>query len=257
MYLVAAHPVTSPLHPPPIFQIPQLMYLKRQSDSVPRETTFSGTDSAVSTARLHARERCASCQRQRQPISPSYLPIVTSLSFLMVGFLEPISETIAESCRGIIMSLQGCFLKKTHTERMTEQETRQGKHTSAERDSSSSKTKRCQGKTLISFFLFGTINNARFTVSQNSHSVFSCLAKKRREAWQCPACILCCLPLQSDTAMISVRLRFCLRAARYAGIQRWQVVIRGDSGVSHTLHTRCWRSLWTQNSGWGDDVCSV
>lgn len=108
MYLVAAHPVTSPLHPPPIFQIPQLMYLKRQSDSVPRETTLSGTDRALSTERRHARAHCVSCHGQRQPISLSYLLMVTSSSFLMLGFLGLISDTMVESCRGIIMSLQGC-----------------------------------------------------------------------------------------------------------------------------------------------------
>lgn len=108
MYLLPAHPVTSPLHPPPIFRIPQLMYLKRQRDSVPRETTAGGTDSALSTGRRDAREHRVSCQRQRQPISPSYLLIVTSLSFLTARFKGLISETIVESCRGIIMSLQGC-----------------------------------------------------------------------------------------------------------------------------------------------------
>lgn len=108
MYLVPTHPVTSPLHPPPIFRIPQLMYLKRQRDSVPRETTINGTDKALSLGRHNAREHCVSRQRRRQPISLSYLLIVTSLSFLMVGFLGLISETIGKSCRGIIMSLQGC-----------------------------------------------------------------------------------------------------------------------------------------------------
>lgn len=48
VYLVPAHPVTLPLHPPHIFRIPQLMYLKRQRDSVPRETAFSRSDSALS-----------------------------------------------------------------------------------------------------------------------------------------------------------------------------------------------------------------
>lgn len=149
MYLVPAHPVISPLHPPPICQIPQLMYLKRQSDSVPRETTFSGTDSALSTGRHNAREHRVSCQTQRQAISLSYLLIVTSLSFLIVGFLGLISETIAESCRGIIMSLL------TLTERMTEQgSTPQGKHKTTGRDSSSSKTKHCQGRKFISFLVW-------------------------------------------------------------------------------------------------------
>lgn len=106
MYLLPAHPVTSPT-PTTHFPNSQLMYLKRQRDSVPRETTVSGTDSALSTGRHDAREHRVSCQRQRQPISPSYLLIVTSSSFLMVRFMGLISETIVESCRGIIMSLQG------------------------------------------------------------------------------------------------------------------------------------------------------
>lgn len=122
MYLVPTHPVTSPLHPPPVFRIPQLKYLKRQRDSVPRETTINGTDKALSLGRHNAREHRDSRQRQRQPISLSYLLIVTSLSFLMVGFLGLISETIGESCRGIIMSLQGCCFFLTQTDRMTEQE---------------------------------------------------------------------------------------------------------------------------------------
>lgn len=108
MYLVPTHPVTSPLHPQPIFPIPQLMYLKGQRDFVPKETTFNGTDSALSMERNNTREHSVSNQRHRRTISPSYLLIVTSLSFLMVGFLGIISETIGESCRGIIMTLKGC-----------------------------------------------------------------------------------------------------------------------------------------------------
>lgn len=108
LYLVPTHPVTLPLHPPPILQIPQLMYLKRQRYFVPKETTVNGTDSALSLGRHNAREHRVSCQRRRQPISLSYLLIVTSLSLLMAGFLGLISETIVESCRDIIMSLQGC-----------------------------------------------------------------------------------------------------------------------------------------------------
>lgn len=70
MYLVPTCSVTLPSHPPPIFQIPQLMYLKRQSESVPKETTFSGTDSALSAGRHNGRERRVSRHRQQQPISP-------------------------------------------------------------------------------------------------------------------------------------------------------------------------------------------
>lgn len=62
-----------------------------------------------------------------ETISLSYLLIVTSLSFLMVGCLGLISETIGKSCRGIIMSLQRLvfylfIFLKSQTDRMTEQE---------------------------------------------------------------------------------------------------------------------------------------
>lgn len=72
MYLVPTGSVTLPPHPPPIFQIPQLMYLKRQSESVPKESTFSGTDSALSAGRHNGSERRASCHRQQQPSSPYF-----------------------------------------------------------------------------------------------------------------------------------------------------------------------------------------
>lgn len=55
---------------------------------------------ALSTGHHSAREHPVSHHRQRQTISPSYLVTVTSLSFLMVGFLGLISDTIRESCKG-------------------------------------------------------------------------------------------------------------------------------------------------------------
>lgn len=110
MYLVPAHPVTLPLHPPHIFRIPQLMYLKRQRDSVPRETAFSRSDSALSVGRHNATERRVSCQRRRRAISPSCLLVVAGLSSLMAGFLGLISETIGGELRGYHYVTSGLFL---------------------------------------------------------------------------------------------------------------------------------------------------
>lgn len=185
MYLLPARPVTSPLHPPPIFRIPQLMYLKRQRDSVPRETTFSGSDSALSTGGCDAREHRVSCQRRRQPISLSYLLIVTSSSFLMGRFLGLISETIVESCRGIIMSLWGCCFFKTQTERMTEQEAHHKENTSPQRGIAHPPKQNAVREEHLSAFQFGTINDTRFNTSQNSHMaffMFGAKIKKQREA---------------------------------------------------------------------------
>ena len=152
------------------------MYLKRQSDSVPRETTVSGTDSALSARRLHAREHHVSCQRQRQKMYLSYLLIVTSLCFLMVRFPGLIRETMEKNCRDIIMSLL------TQTERMTEQGiTPRGKHETAGRDSLSSKTKHCQGKTFISFLVWD-YKRYRLYESPTANFMLGARIKKQREA---------------------------------------------------------------------------
>ena len=67
-------------------------------------------------------------QRRRRPISPSYLLVVTSLSSLMVRFLGLISETIGESCRGIVVSLQGSFFINTDWQNNRTGSTPQGEH---------------------------------------------------------------------------------------------------------------------------------
>lgn len=189
------------------------MYLKRQSDSVPRETTVSGTDSALSARRLHAREHHSSCQRQRQTMYLSYLLIVTSLCFQMVRFSGLIRETTEKNCRDIIMSLW------TQTERMTEQGiTPRGKYETAGRDSLSSKTKHCQGRTFISFLVwdYKRVPNCQFHVRSED-----------KEAKRGLLVFSVCLSMHCGIyVLVSTSLFTCCQVA---GIQRWQGVIIHES----------------------------
>lgn len=83
------------------------------------------------------------------------------------------------------MSLRASFFK-TQTEGMTEAgSTPQGKHRSAERDSSSSKTKHCQGKKHLSALWYW--DHKRFTMSQNpQRCLFFMLGARRKKAKERP-----------------------------------------------------------------------
>lgn len=88
------------------------MYLKRQSESVPKETTFSGTDSALSAGGHSGGEGRVSRHRQQQLISPSsnWSKLVLSdgcVSWANYGDRD-------ERYRGIIVSLRGRFSLNTN-----------------------------------------------------------------------------------------------------------------------------------------------
>lgn len=119
---------------------------------------------------------------------------------------------------------------------MTEQEsTPQGKHGSTERDSSSSKTKHCQGKTFISFM--GRKKNQ----SEFPQCFFYARkeAKVGEEAWvgkggAVIACFYSEACLSDVLIFLCVWPHFSVCAFRYADIQTWQIVIRrGQSCESH------------------------